>query len=494
MLGINWKRVSGINWLRNKLDSSASHSLNGHDGELVLLQKEGKITLASASVRRVRYMWGFIPLYQILDKGWNKLSVTTDILEPVTNIILKLRTVVKDHPKAVWKVVITNMLGYLNQGLDKIQQESIAKITSSYASFHDKFLASVISKSQNDYRQQLSDVIRTTSSETLSGSIKKHLAMLLLKIREVEQRRIQTDYVSSGPLALPNGCKFVFRRKNASVYVVEQIPQVRTISYLGKQFRISLPYVVFVVTIKDDTFLWLQVLFRKSTLRNETDELLCPALPNIHDSGSSRFEVCFIGPKKQNADHSQIVDEAIQNFWGSNFNKDLSAFWKIASEQFPQIRSFDDWQTNTSKDPLFTLKLMWQPASIDVSTQSNRMLDYALNTGDGKPEQNTVSALQEYAATLGDKFSREITEKIHFMVSHSHVDVDSLAPAQEQLRKLVNGTANDLKAKINGLFSAPITDADLDVFCKEARLKLGEEVEATCSQPISDITNKIKQI
>jgi hypothetical protein len=494
MISINWKRVSGINLLRNKLDSSASRSLTEHKGELLLLQKGEKTMLVSASVKRVRYMWGFIPLYQISDGGWAKLSITTDILEPITNIILKLRTVVKDHPKAVWKVVITNMLGYLSQGLDNIQQESIAKITSSYASFHDKFLANVISKSQNDYRQQLSDVIRTTGSETLSSNIKKHLAMLLLKMREVEQQRIQTDYVSSGPLALPNGCKFVFRRKNVSVYVVEQLPQARTISYLEEKFRISLPYIVFMATIKDNSFLWLQVLFRKSSLRNETDELLCPALPNIQDSGRARFGVCFPGPKNRNVEHARIVDEAIQNFWGSDFNKDLSAFWNTASSQFPQLHSFEDWQMNTSKDPLFALNLMWQSANTDVSSHANNMLDNALNIGSGNPEQNTLSTLQEYASTLGDKFSREITEKIHFMVSHSHIKVDSLASAQEQLRKLVNGTANDLKAKVNGLFSTPITDADLDRLCKEARLKLGEEVEATCSQPISEIINKINQI
>lgn len=485
----------GLQKLKNKLNSTALDCLAKHDGELLLLKKEGsKATLVSAQIKQTRYMWGLIPLHHVTDQGWTKLSIATDVIEPITNIMRKLRMVVKNHSAGTWKIVIENMLERLDHALENTRKEAVAKITSSYIAFHQKFLANVISKSQNDYRQRLSDVVRTTGSETFSGSVQKHIAMLLVKMREEERRRTQTDYVSSGPAALPYGCKFVFKRKDASVYVIEQIPQVRTISYLGKKFRISLPYVIFVATIRNNTFMWLQVLFRTSALHNEADELMCPALPNIYDGAGKRFMICFPVPQNRNAGPAQIADEAVQNYWGSNFNKDLSAFFNAASSQFPQVRSFEEWQLHTGTNPSFAVKLAWQSAGIDVSRLANDMLNRALSIDSEKPlEQSTASALQEYALTLGDRFSREITEKIHFMVSHSHVEVDSLAPANEQLRKLIDGTVHDLREKVGKLLSAPIPSADLESLCGEAEQKLREEVEATCSRPISEITEKINQ-
>jgi hypothetical protein len=480
----------GLQWLRNKLDSKAHNYLSSHEGNLLLIKKNGDdATLVSASVKRARYMLGFIPLYRVSSDRL-KISLAQDIIKPIAELTQALQKVVKNYPQTVWKMIVEHMAKHLYGGLDSIRGQTVARITSSYSAFHKKFLADLISKNQNAYRQKLSEVLKTTAGETLTNSIRKHLGMLLVKIREEEQKRSHQDYASSGPFALPSSCKFIFKKENVTVFIIEQSPQVRTISYLGTRFQIALPYVIFVATVRQSDFLWLQVFFRTSPLQYEADELLCPALPNVR----ADYTICFPEPKNRNATPGQVAEEAIQNYWGSNFNKDLQAFFNSAASQFVQLRSFEEWQNQSKADSQFVLKLAWQSAKVSVNHLAGNMLNDALKVDDKPPEKSSADMLQEYAETLGDKFSREIAEKIHFMVSHSRVDVDSLASANEQLVKLIETTVQELKAKVEKLLATPIDNAELESICQHVQQELNTEMERVCSHPIVEATSKIKQL
>lgn len=486
----------GINWLRNTIESRANSLLESYNGNLLLLGDNGKesaLELAPAMISRIKYLWGIIPLYQIRNRGTTtRLSIARDIVKPVSNLLQSIQVVVKKHSLNTRKMVMEDICLHFYKSIDDIRNEAIVKMTSSYVPIHQRFISDVISKSQNDFRQNMSKIIGTTASEALTGNIQRNIAMLLLKMREEEQRRSGQSYVSTGPQALPNGCRFVFKRGHASVYIVEQTPQLRTISYLGSRFKIALPYIIFMATLCEKNFLYLQVLFRTAPLRSESDGLLCPALPNIYDggSGSNCFQVCFPLPKSREIGSLMIVEEAIQNFWGSNFNRDLRAFFQAASSQFFQLQSFEEWQRQSVIDPQFVLKLAWQSAQTNVSTLADRMLSLALGSA-REPQESITNVLEEYASTLGNKFSREITEKLFFMVSHSHIETDGLSVAKEQFRLLIDTNIQDLKTKIDGVLSAPVNNTDLENLCEEAGQKLSAEIERVSSRLIDEITRKL---
>ena len=483
-------------FIRRVFDKRARRRLVTSDEKgLSLINRNGsEVTLASASFRLVKYVAGLFPIYKIGNDEL-KLSFTKDILNPITGIPEALKNRVDNYPKTFWLTIVKRITGRINSGIDSIKTNTIGNIVPSYNSFHEKFLVDLFKSSEIDFRKKLSEAIKTMAKEALTNSIQRHLWMFLIKIREEEQKRGHGNNhgsSSSGSIALPLGCRFVFKKDDASVFIIEQAPRVQTISYLKEKFRIALPYVIFIATIRKNNFLWLQMFFRTTRLQNEADELLCHALPNAR---TSDYTICFPTPVSKDATQAQIVEEAIQNYWGSNFNTDLSEFSKSAASQFPQLVSLAEWQKQSERNAQFVLGLKWQSTKNSVKSISEKMLNNALNASAvPKMENLYVDTLQEYAGTLGEKFSREIVEKIHFMVSHSVVNVDNLTMANEKLANLIGKVMQGLRSQVEDLLTNPSVDGELDTMCAEAKRILLREIDSICSERVEFVKDKIKQI
>ena len=157
--------------------------------------------------------------------------------------------------------------------------------------------------------------------------------------------------------------------------------------------------------------------------------------------------------------------------------------------------SLAEWQKQSERNAQFVLGLKWQSTKNSVKSISEKMLNNALNASAvPKMENLYVDTLQEYAGTLGEKFSREIVEKIHFMVSHSVVNVDNLTMANEKLANLIGKVMQGLRSQVEDLLTNPSVDGELDTMCAEAKRILLREIDSICSERVEFVKDKIKQI
>lgn len=486
--------------LGNFLTEQAENAFASEKDSILLLRREGNDRVfKGAQLRLQGKVWGIFPLFKIEETGWQSLSLARDLIRPVEEIVRSVRNlktvIARDNVQTLWHSVVAHLANLLRQHIRDLHVQRIKELDVRYSQLHKKFVGDIFAKHITGVRQNVITVVKTTAGDVLTASIQKHLAMLVMKLREEEQRRSHQNYVSSGAHALPASCKFVFRNGKASVFVLEQVPQIRNINYLDQRFQLALPYVVFAVTLRESNFYCLQMFFRNAPLQTEADELLCPALPNI----DAKFVVCFPHPRDSNATPARKVEEAIQNFWGSTFNNDYSGFFIAAASQFSKLKSFDEWQRQSSLDPQFVIRLPWQSSRLTVGGLAEGSLtDAVYGESGGRPPESTTDILQEYARTLGERFSREIAEKIHFMVEHAPIDPKTMHPGKQELLTLLEETTSDLKVAIKEVLERPLEDKDLTTICKDAVKRLEAiidgEMQDACDLPIDGIIRKVNNL
>ena len=160
---------------------------------------------------------------------------------------------------------------------------------------------------------------------------------------------------------LPTGCRFWLRSgaNDRQVFVVEQAPTRRTIEYHANRrygaeptnYRLALPYVVFVVSTVAEQIEGLATYFRTAPVRSLDDPLLCSTLPNTNDDGT----VCLGSVRAAGASVGERVDALLGAFWASRFNQDLRR------HPLPFSGGFRAWASRSRRDPLAALSLRYDP-------------------------------------------------------------------------------------------------------------------------------------
>lgn len=171
-----------------------------------------------------------------------------------------------------------------------------------------------------------------------------------LDISNCSAKRPVRNLVISDQGLLPKGCIYTQPKRNGNVYVIEQEPRIRTINFLGSDFRLSFPYVIFIVEVDNDCN--LSVFFRNEPVSSLHDMLYFPCLPNVSESNG---KVCNFSLEEPFESDREMVEAHIRSFWSSTFNNDLSTFLSFYRKSEPLLSSFDTWQTMTKKDPMFIL-------------------------------------------------------------------------------------------------------------------------------------------
>ena len=157
---------------------------------------------------------------------------------------------------------------------------------------------------------------------------------------------------------LPAGCRFWVRSpEGREVFVVEQLPMRRQIEYHASNrygsepvtHRLSLPYVVFVVSTAGDRIESLATFFRTSPLRSLDDPLEHSCLPNTSDDGIVCLGSVHVGGDSQ----PEKIAGLIGAFWGSRFNAD------IRRHPLPFSGGFRAWASRSRRDPLAGLSAQY---------------------------------------------------------------------------------------------------------------------------------------
>ena len=224
-------------------------------------------------------------------------------------------------------------------------------------------LTAVVHESIKNYQQRLNVGIEDSVSDLLE--VFRH------KITESVFNTAATWQIANKePIVFPRGCRYAYTRGSSTIFVVEQDPGVRTLSFNvgydygqpSERFALAMPYVVFIVHFKDvtvgpvpvrpDKFKGLYCGWRCAPLRTLNDQISRPILPNIHEN----LNVCMSN-RMDSHGFASSTEEAISGFWNSTFNRDVSDRWNERATVSEKLSGVDTWVSETEINPLFMLDL-----------------------------------------------------------------------------------------------------------------------------------------
>jgi hypothetical protein len=193
---------------------------------------------------------------------------------------------------------------------------------------------------------------------------------------------------------IPEGVKFIRKRGNAVVLVIEEQPQLRTVRWLAghspvpygpgakyRMARLAFPFVVLVVALKGGALTgYQQCYYRTAPLESFSDSLLYPNLYNVAAGYGQECWLCLVNLKKDltKTTWENRVREIRKHLWGAGFNQSSEhhegmSYWGRMKVD-PRVESVDRWEAESRKDPFFPLKVEWKPVGKTVGEIAGQML------------------------------------------------------------------------------------------------------------------------
>lgn len=233
------------------------------------------------------------------------------------------------------------------------------------------------------FNRMTQEFLGTIGDET-DESIKELKASLCEKIWDRFQSFKQKSTEKQN--VLPEGTRFAYTKGHRSIIVIEQKPQIRTVSFSedlvhgndaqqaidqtseGYRFALAFPYIYFVMVFDRERFSFQEVYFRNRPLRSISDTFCLAPLPNTYYTGNGMVAhngICM-GDDEFNKEirrHTTIsakCETVISNFWQRTFSGDLGeGDYKLVDSR---IKNLSTWQENSKKDSLFVLGITWKNA------------------------------------------------------------------------------------------------------------------------------------
>lgn len=164
------------------------------------------------------------------------------------------------------------------------------------------------------------------------------------------------------------GTRYVFQHGVETVYLIEQPPHCRTLSFAGNflevcggapagkdSFFLAFPHLLFVVMCSSGSYSF-NLFFLQHPLSSLGDPLFLPCLPNAQN-GSFCFKEDYETPA-----------EAISLFWQSVFVGPCGDWdWESRPERDGRLASLSTWEKHSREDPGFVLSLDWVQCSESLS-------------------------------------------------------------------------------------------------------------------------------
>ncbi len=197
------------------------------------------------------------------------------------------------------------------------------------------------------------------------------------------------------PEAIPEGVRFIHRRGDAAVVVIEEKPQLRTVRWLAdsssapygqkavyRMTRLAFPFVVIMVALRNGGLTGQQQCFyRTAPLQRLSDPLLYPNLYNVANGYGQVCWLCLANLKKDLTPLSweEKVREIRNHVWGAGFNQSSEmhegmSYWQTMRRVDQRVGSLSAWEEASKRDPFFTLQVKWQPVGKNVGDVAEQML------------------------------------------------------------------------------------------------------------------------
>lgn len=346
----------------------------------------------------------------------------------------------------------------------------------------------LIEEQMLQYRQELAKKLKDEAATSFEEALRSHTTELLHVLAK------PSDIVNAlQKEALPTGTRFLLTAKKSKsrIYVIEQMPMVRTIRAGDKRmpgsyrsYRLAFPYVVFVVTVDNaySTPTSLKVYFRNERLKSLQDSLFQAALTNTHPEGTVCTNI-YTGHMER-APIAEKIDFIIGEFWSSRFNRDLEMSIDRTRQALPQMRTYEAWAKETAKNPQFVLSLPWCVGGVPtveaflnlLSQTSERSTDF---------ERRYGALMQEVNATT-TRLSEQIAETSMRLASsceYERVAVDAISKAvKDMYLSSCAKTEQSLHSFVNALFDEIPSRDELQTSSERFKQELITAVRTRLSQ------------
>ncbi|NLH75105.1 MAG: hypothetical protein GX456_18820 [Verrucomicrobia bacterium] len=222
-------------------------------------------------------------------------------------------------------------------------------------------------------------------------------------------KKIAPEKRGTDGVVLPDGVKSVVNEGDLDIWVYECPPRVHSLLWIAKDspemsglgakyrtVRLALPYVivlaVFIARGRGQMVLSNnnEVYFRTEPLKSLNDGLYFPALLNCAKSNSADSRplswLCTQNMEIPNEARSSDKNVSMRAYFrgllhclfetGFNLSfeqHNMRSWYTISSQIDPRLRSVEEWEEATRRDPLFVLDVPWIPVGLTVQEACKRI-------------------------------------------------------------------------------------------------------------------------
>lgn len=445
-----------IRCIRGWLERKFRHSLGMLTDDFLVVDQsqETTPTLQKCTMEIERYFLGLLPIFRVRQK--DVLTLTEVVTQPIQESHAAFIQELENTPMTALLQADEYLTNSTKQRIGRVKKKAVEEIEKRYKEFNGQVLTALIKADRNAFRQLLLEQLSKVAAKTFATVIKRHLAELILRTREegVQEGLIgEKSYVGLEQLAMPTGTRFFQCKGKMLLFVIEQPPMKRTIQTIAatgspvERYKLSFPFVVFFVVLRNRKFDNLYVLFRTKPLRTMNDALLCPALSNIFDD----FHVCFSGPAT--AEHPvDTAETTLEKFWGGRFN-----LFHVNS-YFGQI-TLEEWEKRSQEDSLFGLSYQWRAANQTVASIME-YIDKRFRLDEKKEREGrgvNLSTLEKCVERLSTVVAQEIQEACFFLIPKWSIEEAILQDIVTRFKQMVEDICllirTELEEDIEGVLS-----------------------------------------
>jgi hypothetical protein len=430
------------------------------------------------------WIWFVFPRFAI------KQIEEVDLSELPSQTILAVQPALDEIASLSQREIHTAVERSAVQRADNARVDFLAKMET-IVSGSDELPSALLSKGravvQSVHRSIVEDA-GIVSANHFEEVTRRMLAQMLIYAREEagDMPQVRT--------ALPVGTRFVYYGDRYALYIIEELPRVRTILWDGEEVTLSFPYVIFPIYLRNGKFEAMQVFFRNEPLKSASDILCVVPMPDVmgyserlgpeKDGPKCKYVVCFPGPRISKGTPAEIAYSAQEVFWCSNFN---SRDWQDDLQDLADTMedfSTEDWEGFSENNPIQALRTHWLETKYTPEVLGKRLKK---GKNDFNP-QKSMTRLEEYLHDLGDRLSVSTQE----VVVNAIEDSNALATARALFDA---GLKEVLQEEHLADRMGELVRSELESACSEAQIgAVIEEVAHKASAKIADVITPTMQI
>ena len=351
--------------------------------------------------------------------------------------------------------------------MDGVVKQKLAALKASFEIDNAHLLSqSLVTQSARDIQTTLKNVIDARynrMSQELLGSLSDEAEGLARDLQFELCEKIWDAFqqykecAKETPIVWADGTKVAYTKGIRTVVVIEQKPQVRSVTFdselvqtkavadkaqgtsnNGYRFALAFPYVYFVVVFDRGKYSYHELYFRNKPLTSMREHIYLAPIPNVWRDSDKKIKHMCMGDGFEKAVDGELTiarqcEIVVGDFWQRTFSKDLGNGEPDKVDK--RIKNYAVWQQYSAEDPLFILTVQWPKGKT-----MKGVLETAL---DGRDQKDALDPVDSEIKALLNKgcgnLSSKVKEAIKTAKAYNLSSVQLEQEARTMLEEVITG-------------------------------------------------------